>query len=281
MPTTSTPTRPLLDHLVLLASSLPHATAHFSALGFAVHPGGTHAGGLTENALVSLPDGVYLELIAFLPGAARGAHWWGAKTPDSWADWALTPPEGATAADVLAAAHSSASARGRREQWDAPRAGGRRTPEGRQLEWEVAFPNAETCGARGRLPFICADKTPREWRVPASLRGAHTNSAQGIAKLVLLARPGGVAAYTEGLAAMLDAELLNGPDDLSRHLFRVATPGGGSVEVEVKEPEGVEEEAFVTERGEGLYEVSVRRNLEGYGTDVLPADSTIGRITFV
>ena len=281
MPTASTPTRPLLDHLILLASSLPLATAHFSGLGFAVHPGGTHADGLTENALVSLPDGVYLELIAFLPGAARSAHWWGAKTPNGWADWALTPPAGMSAADVLAAMHSSASARGGREQWNAPRAGGRRTPEGRQLEWEVAFPNSEICGMRGRLPFICADKTPREWRVPSSPPGARTNSAEGFAKLVLLARPGGLAAYAEGLTAMLDAISPNGPDDPSRRLFRVATPSGGAVEVEVKEPECAEEEVFVTERGEGLYKVSVRRSLEGNRMDTLPADSTMGRITFV
>ena len=45
----------VLDHVVILVAELEAAIANYSALGFAVQRGGTHADGATHNALVGLP----------------------------------------------------------------------------------------------------------------------------------------------------------------------------------------------------------------------------------
>ena len=58
-----------LDHLVILVRDLESAIADYTALGFTVQRGGTHADGATHNALVGFADGSYLELIAFLKPA--------------------------------------------------------------------------------------------------------------------------------------------------------------------------------------------------------------------
>ncbi|THH05307.1 hypothetical protein EW145_g4891 [Phellinidium pouzarii] len=91
----------ILDHIVHLTppGSIAKTIESWEKLGFKVTPGGTHADGLTENALVILADTTYLELISFTheptyytPGsserAARDAHAWAGKVP-GWIDFAL------------------------------------------------------------------------------------------------------------------------------------------------------------------------------------------------
>ncbi|KAF8579459.1 hypothetical protein K439DRAFT_1637941 [Ramaria rubella] len=52
----------ILDHT---PGTVAQASAAFRKLGFDVLPGGTHADSQTYNALITLADGVYIELIAF------------------------------------------------------------------------------------------------------------------------------------------------------------------------------------------------------------------------
>ncbi len=75
------------------------------------------------------------------------------------------------------------------EQYETPREGGRQTEsEGkrRDLRWRVTFPRSPP---RGRLPFMCEDVTPREWRVPAPPAAGHPNGAKGVRAITLLAEP--------------------------------------------------------------------------------------------
>jgi hypothetical protein len=144
------PSQRTLDHLVYLAApgELPRATARFAALGFTVLPGGTHADGLTANALVVLPSGAYIEIIHFVqtpdeagpPGSperrARDGHWWAGKVP-GWIDWALLGLPTQEAMRV----------------YDEPKQGGRTREDGERLEWKTTFPKAEY--PRGSLPFYC------------------------------------------------------------------------------------------------------------------------------
>ncbi|KAL1410194.1 hypothetical protein Q8F55_004199 [Vanrija albida] len=61
-----------LDHLVITAPSLPEGIAHIEALlGVSLRPirGGEHAGHGTHNALLSLGDNEYLEILAINPAA--------------------------------------------------------------------------------------------------------------------------------------------------------------------------------------------------------------------
>lgn len=99
---------PELDHIVHLVSpgKLPEAVAQFQHLGFSVERGGIHADGLTQNALIILTDGVYIELIEFLDKPLkehaghgdgetlhewkqrRAQHWWWGRRV-GWIDWCL------------------------------------------------------------------------------------------------------------------------------------------------------------------------------------------------
>ncbi|MBE7180065.1 MAG: VOC family protein, partial [Terriglobus roseus] len=71
-------TSPLqLDHIIILVphsllASIPSSLSN----AFTISPGGRHADGATENVLVVLRDGVYLELIAFADEARKPDHWW-------------------------------------------------------------------------------------------------------------------------------------------------------------------------------------------------------------
>jgi hypothetical protein len=140
----------VLDHLIYLApvGQLSKSIARFRTLGFNVIPGGTHADGLTANALVVLPSGVYLELIHFVktpeetgpPGSperkAREHHWWAHLEP-GWIDWALLGRPGKHAEQV----------------YNEPQPGGRTREDGEKLEWNVTFPKVKY--PRGTVPFYC------------------------------------------------------------------------------------------------------------------------------
>lgn len=137
-----------------------------------VTPGGRHADGLTENALVIFEDGVYLELISFihppehyLPGsferADREGHWW-SKMREGWIDWALLDLQ-PVGNPIEEAVEGGVYAQGQE--------GGRVKPDGDELKWRVTFPNVEEehgherGHGRGALPFFCKDITPRKRRV--------------------------------------------------------------------------------------------------------------------
>lgn len=94
---------PELDHIIHLVSPgrLDESMEQFRLLGFSVERGGVHADGLTQNALIVLTDGVYVELIEFLDKPLSGSketlnefrqrrskHWWWGKQA-GWIDWCL------------------------------------------------------------------------------------------------------------------------------------------------------------------------------------------------
>lgn len=146
-----------------------------------------HADGLTQNALIVLCDGVYIELIEFLdkPLKIQGntnetlqewkerksKHWWyGRKS--GWVDWCLR----GGVKDKRASCINKASKLGieRDKELQEPKnpdlvmykeamTGGRRTPSGKDVKWNVTFPQGPQA-VRGRYPFWCEDVTPREWR---------------------------------------------------------------------------------------------------------------------
>lgn len=137
---------------------------------YSVIPGGTHADGVTYNALVVLADGVYLELIAFVhPGTPDSSHRWGSARPGGWIDFAYL----GLCSDVDRVINERAARDGSGVVYAKGVDGGRETPGGeggkdkKTLLWRVTCP--ERKHGVGRLPFFCADVTPREWRVSAGL----------------------------------------------------------------------------------------------------------------
>ena len=163
-----------LDHIVILVRDLDDAVANFSAEGFTVERGGTHADGNMHNALVYFSDGRYLELIAFLKPAVQ--HRWGhfhAAGYEGFIDYALLP---GNVGDVVSVAQS------RGLQYHGPVDGGRLRPDGKRLLWKVCFPSTSD------LPFLCGDLTPRDWRVSRGNARLHANGVQGLASLTLVVR---------------------------------------------------------------------------------------------
>lgn len=158
-----------LDHVVLVTRDLERAVADHRRRGFTVTPGGTHADGVTHNALVPFADGSYLELVAFRDLArGHGHRWWKiAADGGGFADFAVLSDD--LAADVAALGDLVVRP---------PLRGGRVRPDGVELKWRTAV-------LAPPLPFLIEDLTPRDLRVPSGAASEHANGAAGIASLAL------------------------------------------------------------------------------------------------
>jgi catechol 2,3-dioxygenase-like lactoylglutathione lyase family enzyme len=163
-----------LDHVVILVTDLEQTIADYTALGFNVQRGGTHADGFTHNALVGFADGSYLELIAFVkPKPDHRWGGWAAQGHQGFVDYALLPP---TVAEVVDRARSRGVA------YQGPLDGGRTRPDGQVLRWQIGTaPSAD-------LPFLCGDVTPRALRVQEGDVCVHANGVQGIASITVLVK---------------------------------------------------------------------------------------------
>ncbi|KAF9076283.1 glyoxalase-like domain-containing protein [Rhodocollybia butyracea] len=189
------PSTNCLDHIIYLTppGSVTETAEEFRQLGFNVLAGGQHEDGLTENSLVILGDGVYLELISFVKPleayphgsperSARENHRWAAKAP-GWIDYAFLRYSSETVRipDII---NDRAVAGGDEVLYGDGTAGGRTRIDGQILKWIVTFPRLSAEGRRPPIPFFCEDVTPRDLRVP-SLDTEHPCSVQGIAFLHL------------------------------------------------------------------------------------------------
>jgi len=147
-----------IDHVTVAGSSLKKLQATLAAAGIQTVYGGPHNNGATEMALVSFPDGSYLELIATQEHAdpsAVGKHAW-AKFLQGEAGpcaWAVREQDLAAEVKRLQAAGIAVSE---------PVRSGRTRPDGVRLDWETAQVGAEPNGTF--FPFLIHDFTPREQR---------------------------------------------------------------------------------------------------------------------
>jgi Glyoxalase-like domain len=138
----------MLDHLVYGVPDLEQGVRSIEVeLGVWPAYGGKHAGGLTHNALLSLGEGTYLEIIAPVPGvevpAAALPFGLGALTVARLAAWAA-------AVEDLDGTIEAARAAG----YD-PGAlieGGRDLPDGSHLSWRLAV-RPQPAGD-GLVPFL-------------------------------------------------------------------------------------------------------------------------------
>jgi hypothetical protein len=121
---------PRIDHIILGAADLDRATEAMAGLT-GVRPiyGGKHPTG-THNALLSLGDQTYLELVAVQPGAAAPSHW-----PQLATLQEPTPIGWAVGADDPQALRGALEGAG--FELTAPQAGSRATPAGDILHWQV------------------------------------------------------------------------------------------------------------------------------------------------
>ena len=175
---------PLLDHIVILvppeilASPPPWLTQNFNII-----TGGRHTNGISENKLIVLQDGVYIEMIAFIKGTSRDdrmKHRWGRCEEGMVIDWAFTlnePDQFGRIQERVKVSQGDIS-------YHDPVQGGRVKPDGTEIRWSVADPSNEVVG---KVPFWCFDITPRELRVPTSnsKTTTHPSGARGVASIAV------------------------------------------------------------------------------------------------
>jgi hypothetical protein len=123
--------RSQFDHLVVAVRSLPEGIAEFEQLtGIKAAVGGKHPGRGTENALVSLGEGRYLEIIAPQAGAKLAARDEGMRALEHLRiiGWAVSVSDVEEGIKAL---------RGAGVAIQLPQPGSRVTPSGERLEWST------------------------------------------------------------------------------------------------------------------------------------------------
>ena len=158
-----------------------------------------HADGLTQNALIVLTDGVYIELIEFLEKPLkdstrketlnewkerRSKHWWWGRK-EGWIDWCLKGgvKDGRTLsinkASKLAVEKEETKEGGKPDliRYNDSVEGGRKALSGKSIKWNVTFPQG-SAKVRGMYPFWCEDVTPRWWRGERTEEDVGGNSAR-------------------------------------------------------------------------------------------------------
>ncbi|PWU00151.1 MAG: VOC family protein [Terriglobia bacterium] len=183
-----------VDHATAAGRDLRAMERAIQAAGMPYEYGGPHANHATEMALISFPDGSYLELIAIQPQAEPAAV---AATP--WQKcmegnagpcaWAVRPMDLSAEAARLKAAAVPVTP---------PARNGRKRPDGVQLDWETAQVGA---GNGNFFPFLIRDFTPRDRRAYPGGKPTTANFT-GIAKVVLAVRDldGAIARYERAYA---------------------------------------------------------------------------------
>jgi hypothetical protein len=170
-----------IDHVTVAGSSLKRLQASLAGVGIETVYGGAHSNGATEMALVSFPDGSYLELIAPQPHAdehALAAHAWAKFMKDDAGPCAWAVREKDVAAEVKRLQDAGIAV-------TPPLRNGRQRPDGVRLDWETAQVGVETNGTF--FPFLIHDFTPREQR--AFPQGKPSNKDfGGVMKVVIAVR---------------------------------------------------------------------------------------------
>lgn len=214
---------PKLDHIVILlpVSATPEALLHEAEpfkKDFTLSPGGFHIDKKTQNVLISLADGVYIELIAFTSGSSAKDHPWGQRKPTRIINFAfLGRPD-----DM--------------EAYNECRPGGRG-----ECKWIVTMPKQEW--GVGRIPFWCEDVTPRDLRVPRPTE--HPSGVKAVKKItVLVDSEGQQERFTKLYQKIV------GTEDLT-----VGTPSGGDATIDIRIAESKEEQEAVVHDGQGIYKV--------------------------
>jgi catechol 2,3-dioxygenase-like lactoylglutathione lyase family enzyme len=154
-----------IDHIVIVVPDLEATTRSYERLGFTVVRGGRHPVG-TYNALISLVDGSYIELIAFYEANPKHRWWIPLQKGGGLVDFCMQTD------DLM---RDTREFRNAGVNIDDPQLLTRARPDGYQLKWVLSIPRE---GHRGVAPFLIQDETPREERIPREM--THKNGATGI-----------------------------------------------------------------------------------------------------
>ncbi|HLK66854.1 MAG TPA: VOC family protein [Bryobacteraceae bacterium] len=178
-----------IDHVTVAGTDVKTMQANLTAVGIPSVYGGPHTNKTTEMALVSLPDGSYLELMGVQAGAESRVeqHEWGKflKANAGPCAWAVREKDLVAEVQRLRAVGIAVAA---------PVKSGRERPDGVRLDWETSDIGG---GTRGTFfPFLIHDFTPRDQRAfPQGKPG--TRDFTGVTKVVIAVRnlEDGIARY--------------------------------------------------------------------------------------
>jgi hypothetical protein len=164
---------PAVDHAVVAGTDLDALGAAFADAGLETEYGGEHSNGVTHNRVLGFADGSYLELISTVEPGAESPWWDDAIHGDAGpCAWAL--PVSDIEAETERIADLGVPV-------DGPDHSTRDRPDGVTIEWEMTGVG-ERLGAT--LPFLVADRTPREYRTTEADSVAGTGIT-GIAEVVV------------------------------------------------------------------------------------------------
>jgi hypothetical protein len=159
-----------IDHLVIVVNDLEQAAKDYASLGFTVVPGGQHPVG-SHNALISFPDGSYLEIIAFYRDATDHRWWDALSKGERLVDFCCQTDD--LPGDTLKLRDTGVAI-------NDPLIWSRKRPDGFELKWVLSL---ATGSHRGVAPFLIEDITPRTERIPQQFD--HANGILGIDKVVV------------------------------------------------------------------------------------------------
>jgi glyoxalase-like protein len=170
-----------IDHVTVAGSDVKAMMSNVAQVGLRCEYGGLHKDRVTEMALMSFPDGSYLELIAPQGSAdtkALAAHVWAKRMMENAGPcaWAVRSADLVSEIKRLQTAGVTVKSQVR---------SGRERPDGKHLEWEMVEIGEEPRGTF--FPFAIQDLTPRQDRV--FLTGQPTTKDfSGVSRVVIAVR---------------------------------------------------------------------------------------------
>ena len=200
---------PSIHHIVLSVRNLKAAIRQFEQLGFTVTPGGKHSTGFSENALVYLTDGTFLELFslrrnlrgyvgrlgilmgkanAWKDDPAKQAFWRFSnllREGPGWHELALSSPD----------LHFFLERLRDKIPMGQSHFFYRVTPQGERISWHMACPMDD------RLPFLMGNYSPPLVLEEGQTR--HANGALGVQRVTMATTDWDQAFQT--YATLLDA----------------------------------------------------------------------------
>ncbi|KAK1148980.1 hypothetical protein N8T08_007655 [Aspergillus melleus] len=208
----STPVR--FDHVLIELSTRDfEAPPSWLTDNFTILEGGTHAGGLTRNNLIPLPDTTYIELLNIITPPPPSHE---ARTRKYPGDFALTTLPPVTATEnykrlVSALEDTTPTLNDLNVTYKPPIPGGRKLQSGEDVKWEIVkaevFSTEPEGTGRGTqygptaVPFFCHDVTDRKLRVPRVPGPGHPSGVVGLKAIEVVVPREEVEAFAELLSA--------------------------------------------------------------------------------
>lgn len=254
-----------IDHILIAVEDLAKGMEVYRRLGFQVLPGGEHPTVGTHNALVSLSDGCYLELIGVKKLELARQFPFGQQVlealagPNRLVGFALETDD--SNGDVQAIRDRGLAIA------KAP-PGGRIRPDGQQVSWRTAHPE------NPRLPFLIQDVALRALRVPSPSEGLGGATRVGWVEVGAADLQPATTAYTQ----LLGERPVEGRFSLQRGAIHLSPSFSGN---------GIQMVALATDdlariardwqdRDVPFYDEGIR----GLGRVLVPRDTDGARISF-